>query len=313
MHDHQENPLDEDHEEQLVAQFRQWLREAREEGARLADEAQDDDKFDDASADESAESAAESRDSDHAHACEHDSVGLYRLAEEFTSLRQEVKLQSRGARGLEEEIAKLLPFLQRSLEATKTWDERVSDSLQAVTRAVSQNSSTSNDSQTRLTQTLAAALADVDDALDRGRRQLERARASLEEPVSSDLTSQVDALFARQSAWARWQSRAFYEDVRKRIVETSAAAPPQALRDALVDGYALLQQRVQRWLEKAGITRIATVGHPVDLDKMVVVEAVTADPAGETRVGTVVDEIRRGYEWNGRLLRCAEVRAIRGT
>ena len=55
------------------------------------------------------------------------------------------------------------------------------------------------------------------------------------------------------------------------------------------------------------IQRIETVGKPADPERMTVVEVVDAP---DLEPGTVVDELRRGYAWRGRVFREAEVRAV---
>lgn len=85
----------------------------------------------------------------------------------------------------------------------------------------------------------------------------------------------------------------------------------QSLHEALVDGYGLIQQRLTRLMAKEDITRLVSVGQEVDPEQMVVVEAVATDEATEQREGIVVEEIRRGYLWRGRVLRFAEVKATR--
>ena len=81
----------------------------------------------------------------------------------------------------------------------------------------------------------------------------------------------------------------------------------QALLEALLSGYALIQQRLARNMASADVIQIRTVGRTVDPDQMIVLEVVD----GEGSPGQVVEEIRRGYTWRGQLLRPAEVRAIR--
>ena len=81
----------------------------------------------------------------------------------------------------------------------------------------------------------------------------------------------------------------------------------QALLTALLNGYGLIQQRLARTMTNAGVVRIPTVGRPVDPEQMVVVDVVDA----EGPPGQVIEEIRRGYTWQGGILRLAEVRAIR--
>ena len=57
----------------------------------------------------------------------------------------------------------------------------------------------------------------------------------------------------------------------------------------------------------AGVLRIRAQGQQVDPERMIVVEVALA----EGPPGQVVEEVRRGYMWQGQLLRAAEVRAIR--
>jgi len=61
-------------------------------------------------------------------------------------------------------------------------------------------------------------------------------------------------------------------------------------------------------MEAEQVRRIDTLGQPVDPDRMTVVEVVDAP---DRPPGVVVDEVRRGYTWRGRVLRFAEVRAAR--
>jgi GrpE len=57
------------------------------------------------------------------------------------------------------------------------------------------------------------------------------------------------------------------------------------------------------------IAHIPCEGKLVDPELMIVIEVVD-EP--RDRPGTVVTELRRGYTWKGRLIRCAEVQAVRG-
>jgi molecular chaperone GrpE len=82
----------------------------------------------------------------------------------------------------------------------------------------------------------------------------------------------------------------------------------QSLVDTLLEGFGLIQQRLKRALSADRIEKIVTVGKPVDVNQMIVVGVVEAP---DSPAGVVVEEVRRGYTWNGRLLRCAEVRAAR--
>ena len=79
--------------EDLLSRFRQWLEEARIE----------------ADFEGPAAGAAAGDGEDH-------EVGLYRLVEEFTALRHELKLQTKSTRGLQEQTEALLPAVRQAIE-----------------------------------------------------------------------------------------------------------------------------------------------------------------------------------------------------
>jgi molecular chaperone GrpE (heat shock protein) len=78
--------------------------------------------------------------------------------------------------------------------------------------------------------------------------------------------------------------------------------------EGLTSGYRLGVQRLERTLAAYGIEPIACLGHPVDAERMEVVQTV-ADPTQPS--GVVVDEVRRGYLQHGRVYRFAQVVATR--
>jgi molecular chaperone GrpE len=61
-------------------------------------------------------------------------------------------------------------------------------------------------------------------------------------------------------------------------------------------------------MAEAGVVPMTTVGQPFDPETMEAVEAI-ADASREP--GTVVDEVRRGYRWRGRVFRFAQVRVAK--
>jgi len=80
------------------------------------------------------------------------------------------------------------------------------------------------------------------------------------------------------------------------------------LLGSLVTGYRMGLQRVERALEQQGLEPIFATGTPFDPERMEVLEAVadTGRPPGE-----VIEEVRRGYLWRGRVFRFAQVRVAR--
>jgi molecular chaperone GrpE len=67
-------------------------------------------------------------------------------------------------------------------------------------------------------------------------------------------------------------------------------------------------QRVERALAQHGLEPIAAAGQPFDPETMEAIEVVEGSgrPGGE-----VVQEVRRGYVWRGRVFRYAQVRVAK--
>ncbi len=74
--------------------------------------------------------------------------------------------------------------------------------------------------------------------------------------------------------------------------------------EAVVAGVELIQRELLRVLEKFGVTPFSSVGEPFNPERH---EAVARVPATDHPEMTVVEETRRGYLLNGRVLRPAQV------
>jgi molecular chaperone GrpE len=253
-------------DEALLAQFRDWLQSARAEAESEADPLGPDAPLPGA-------------------------FGLDRLVEEFTALRHEVKLQTKSARGLQEQAEALLPALSQAAEQFRSVEPREKQAAFEAARP------------------LAEALADLDEALDRGRLEAEKARRRITDDPTGGLAAELDALFERQSWFHRAWVRGYHERARALLAERTRTFH-LALFEALVEGYDLIQARLKRALESEQVRRIDTRGQAVDPQRMTVVEVVEAPGHA---AGTVLDEVRRGYTWRGRVLRFAEVRAVRAS
>lgn len=127
---------------------------------------------------------------------------------------------------------------------------------------------------------LVAALAEAFDTLTRTAAEVERLRDSKGPPPSF---------------WQRLFGR------RTEPVEADRIA-------AAVTGLRMSERRVERLMAEAGVVPMTTVGQPFDPETMEAVETV-ADAGRES--GTVVDEVRRGYRWRGRVFRFAQVRVAK--
>jgi molecular chaperone GrpE len=91
---------------------------------------------------------------------------------------------------------------------------------------------------------------------------------------------------------------------RARLAREAVERVRQVLT-SLLTGYTMSLQRLERALRQHGLEPIEAVGVPFDPERMEAVEAVrdSGRPSGE-----VLEEVRRGYLWNGRVFRYAQVR-----
>ncbi len=152
---------------------------------------------------------------------------------------------------------------------------------------------------------LAEALADLDEALDRGRRTIEKARTRLAEESVAALEAAIEELYRRHSWLGRRLIGGYHQEVLDVVRDAGQAR--RELFDSLLEGYGLIQNRLARVLRSEQIERIPAEGHPVDPERMTVLEVID-DPSRPP--GTVARELRRGFTWKGRLLRYAEVQAV---
>jgi len=83
-----------------------------------------------------------------------------------------------------------------------------------------------------------------------------------------------------------------------------AHAPSDPAAAAWVEGVTAIDRKVRLLLESEGVTVIEALGHPFDPRRH---EAIIHEPTTEFPDGTVVKELQKGYELNGRVLRPALV------
>ncbi|HRY33660.1 MAG TPA: nucleotide exchange factor GrpE [Bacteroidales bacterium] len=79
---------------------------------------------------------------------------------------------------------------------------------------------------------------------------------------------------------------------------------PAAGLDAVREGVTLIYGKLSSVLEQKGLTVMQTKGARFDTDFH---EAITSIEAGDDMKGKVVDEVQKGYLFNGRVLRFAKV------
>jgi molecular chaperone GrpE len=255
--------------EEILDRFRLWLQEARDEAHALSA----DDSHAIAQWDGSAEGASPE-------------FGLINLIEEFTALRHELKLQTKSGRSLIEQGESTVAALRQAIDHFRSVEPKEAQAVWTAGRPI------------------AEALGDLDEALARGRRELERIRHRLEEDATLAMADAIDERFRRQSWLRRLLTADFHRQVRN-VVHGRGWLRPDML-DALLEGYGLIQSRLARVMTAERIERIPCEGHPVDPERMTVLEVID-DP--DRPPGTVLKELRSGYTWKGRLVRYAEVQA----
>jgi molecular chaperone GrpE len=267
----------------ILADFRSWLLQANTAAAE---------------ADSTAEPAAPE-------------VDLHTLISQFVALRHEVNLQTRAVRGQQEQNAETLRQLS---DAVATLQDREAGQQQDTEQV-----------QTELLRPFLKTLVDVHDALSLARREAQRVKenvlpaldqiVTLARHLPTSQAESTEAVVVRflgaGKALRRFppgHGKAEPEDTLQPEQAEKAVERIRRLVDSLVDGYAMSLQRLERALDQAGLEAIPALGTAFDPETMEVVEVV--HEAG--RVGTeVLEEVRRGYYWQGRVFRFAQVRVAR--
>jgi molecular chaperone GrpE len=213
-------------------------------------------------------------------------VDLFTLVAQFTALRQEVNLQTRAVRAQQEQNAETLRQYGESLEALQ---QPPADDTEAL-------------------RPLLKSLIDVADAQSLALRELERLLAGLEELRPSDESPPMPRLpfLARLAGAGRILDR--LQMLEKIIGIEPTFNTVFARIEAAASGLAIGLQRLDRALRQHGLEPIPCVGRSFDPELMEVVEVVVES---EYSAGEVVEEVRRGYLWNGSVFRFAQVRVAK--
>jgi molecular chaperone GrpE len=236
-------------------------------------------------------------------------VDLATLLGHFIGLRQEINLQTRSVRAQQEQTAERFAEIQDALaELTPSEPAGVSDEE---------------------IRSLLKALIDLHDNLSLAGQQIQRTRVTVL-PLLDDLVRDAEECQvpeapppaqAPRSFWSRWflspaadAALARVEQERHNRHERSRKAREGLERirdalDALVTGYTMSLERIDRALTRQGLERIETVGRTFDPEQM---EALDTVPGSGRPSGEVHEEVRRGYLWGGRVFRYAQVRVARG-
>ena len=163
--------------ESILARFHQWLAAARTD-------------------------AASSVAPDLKSEAQHDTrgpFGLVDLVEEFTALRQELKLQTKSARGLQEQAESLLPPLRQAIEHFRSVTPREEQAAWSAGKPI------------------AEALATLDEALDRCRTEIEKAQIVALEQTPRKLVQALDRMHAGLPWFRRFLLRSYHRQVREAV------------------------------------------------------------------------------------------------
>jgi molecular chaperone GrpE len=249
---------------------------------------------------EAAESAPPSTDS---------GPDLFTFLEQLTALRHEVNLQTKATRAGQEQHAASLIQLTRALDALQ--------------QAHSGNARDGEDGLRPVLKTL----IELHDALSMASREAQRVSDLVlpvlpaaadwgtegppELPVAHNpprwvrwLGVRCADLSAYRSELAAWRCR--QDDLaqqRRKGIERV-----QQLLASLTAGYTMGIQRIERALKQHGLEAIAATEQPFDPERMEAIDIVTG--SGQPS-GRVLDEVQRGYLWNGRVFRFAKVRVAK--
>jgi molecular chaperone GrpE len=228
------------------------------------------------------------------------SPDLHTLLGQFIAVRQEVNLQTRAVRAQQEQNAETLRQLTTALD----------DLRQSQARGEEMQQQTMDETVRPLLKTL----VDLYDALALAGREMQRLRETVlarreqldtvtEAPPSRSLSRSLSRFFNR-----RREQELEREREREQEGERERKGVRQLLA-SLVTGYTMSLQRIERALRQHGLETIPAMGQRFDPERMEVLEAVAGSgrPSGE-----VIEEVRRGYLWNGRVFRYAQVRVAKG-
>jgi molecular chaperone GrpE len=222
------------------------------------------------------------------------------IVQQFTALRQEVNLQTRASRAQVEQTTQAQGLLQQALEALKSQPAEVD---------------TSEDGLRPLLKTL----IDAHDSLALARREVQRLLDKTPLTGTAPPPVTIASIELQLPYWTRWVgldrtiNRQLARHNRRAAACAAAAVPDPAPRfrqmlDALLVGYDMSLQRIERALDQQGLESTAGIGEPFDPETMEVAEVVRESGRTATEV---IDVLRPGYRWRGRLFRYAQVRVAK--
>lgn len=217
-------------------------------------------------------------------------VGMLPLFGAFSALRQELKLQTKSARGLEEIVQSAVRGLDSAVQQFHATRSREQETLVVATKP------------------FVESLLDCHEALLRAQRAFETLQKSQLLSLPQVVGTCLDRQFVKLSRWRQKFVYDWYRQMRQAAMD-AVGQEVHADVERLIQGFGMIIVRMNRALRDHKVRRIDCLGLRVNPAEMAVVELVDAGAPPET----VVEEIRPGYYWNDSVLRFAEVKAQRPT
>jgi molecular chaperone GrpE len=218
---------------------------------------------------------------------------------QFVALRHDVSLQTKAARAQQEQASRSLDALEQALE-----------SLQDAHGATHE---VSGDASADAARPLIKSLLEALDLLTVAGREVKRVRDLLEtcgralvEPIRQPCPrpTLLQRLFGGVAAQKQGADAPRSPDASIR----EAWGKVCQLVDGVLAGYTMSLERLNRTLKQFGVEPIVAEGETFDPEMMEAVEAVAGTGLA---AATIVQEVRRGYLWHGRVFRCAQVKVAR--
>ena len=216
------------------------------------------------------------------------------LLQSMAALRQDVKLQVRSNRALQQLVQDNLQRIEQRIAA------RVSSS-------VVESTGSSDDARM-----LADAIAEVEESLQRAIDNLASRPAAPRQPEANPMVLRFDELVAASPWWTRRIAGGLLNQIRGTIgvdppVPTVVNDSIQAI-DAAHRGLQLLLTRVHRLMQQCDVVRENVARQPFDAETMLATDFIDAPSIPSSHVA---EQLRPLYRWRGRVLRCANVRLAR--
>jgi len=210
-------------------------------------------------------------------------LGAIDIVEAFTALRQELKLQVRSGREVQQVF---------------------SDGLQRIEQRIAAAQSTPASSQSSESRKLAEAIADIDENLQRAVESLNKYFLATKSPPT--WLASFDATVAKAPWLARTSATSVFSALRKILAQAEQETlAPEKSQSATLQGFELLLARVRRQMQQAEIERVDVIGKPFDAEIMNAIDMIDAPAIAKAHVA---EQLRPAYRWRGNLLRYADVR-----